>query len=379
MSYDYLRQSLQTRPQRTAPFQAAPFVPRFVPQHHGTMASTPAHPSFFADEMYHHRDEQAAFEELAHQPVLHRPAAQAFPFRPLLPSADPLPLPMIPQPHVRKVGSLPTQAIPGAPGVLGGPVDRTQYSPVAAEDWSRASIDYDADVSSPGSDDTAGSPLTPVSDGSGCFTTHFFQQPGAATTTIGASYLAKQHTFNPYGTAMYAAAAPVAFAQPAPPVYHHHHQPRFFGTTDSMGGYQRFIAPAATQMIGLPSVQDDRRLLMPVQQPEPASFSDNSSDYDIREVDQTSEAEEEMGSDVEEEHSASSRSSVVEVIDAARERDNFLLEKRKEGMPYREIRRLGGFREAESTLRGRVRVLTKDKSERVRRPEWTADDVSTRW
>ena len=265
--------------------------------------------------------------------------------------------------------------MPGAPGVLGGPVDRTQYSPVLDEEWSRASIDYDADVSSPGSDDSGTSPLTPVTDGSGCFTSHFFQQPGAAANTVGACFLAKQDNVNPYGNAMYAAAAPVTFAQPVPTIYHQ--QPRALGATDNMTGYQRFIAPAATQMISYPPVQDNRRLLMPTQQPEPAIYSDDSLDYDIREVDQTSEGEEETGSDASETQSETSRGSVVEVVDAARERDNFLLEKRREGMPYREIRRLGGFREAESTLRGRVRVLTKDKSERVRQPKWTVGDVST--
>ena len=59
-----------------------------------------------------------------------------------------------------------------------------------------------------------------------------------------------------------------------------------------------------------------------------------------------------------------------------RERDAFLLSMRRKGHSYREIKRRGRFREAESTLRGRVRVLTKDKSQRVRKPEWTDDDVS---
>jgi hypothetical protein len=59
-----------------------------------------------------------------------------------------------------------------------------------------------------------------------------------------------------------------------------------------------------------------------------------------------------------------------------RERDRYLINRRREGFSYREIKRMGKFREAESTLRGRVRVLTKDKSERVRRPEWNQNDVS---
>lgn len=45
------------------------------------------------------------------------------------------------------------------------------------------------------------------------------------------------------------------------------------------------------------------------------------------------------------------------------------------GMTYREIRIAGGFKEAESTLRGRYRMLTKAKGERVRKPAWKDVDV----
>lgn len=57
--------------------------------------------------------------------------------------------------------------------------------------------------------------------------------------------------------------------------------------------------------------------------------------------------------------------------------DDFLVRSRLAGKSYRDIRRLGGFTEAESTLRGRFRALTKRKEERVRRPEWSAVDVSS--
>ncbi|KJX99785.1 hypothetical protein TI39_contig352g00016 [Zymoseptoria brevis] len=58
-----------------------------------------------------------------------------------------------------------------------------------------------------------------------------------------------------------------------------------------------------------------------------------------------------------------------------RARDRYLLTKRREGWSYRDIKRMGKFREAESTLRGRVRVLTKTKEERVRRPAWKQRDI----
>ncbi|KAF9875290.1 hypothetical protein CkaCkLH20_07110 [Colletotrichum karsti] len=68
----------------------------------------------------------------------------------------------------------------------------------------------------------------------------------------------------------------------------------------------------------------------------------------------------------------------VPVITEAAERsakDDYLLKAKAEGLTYREIRVKGNFSEAESTLRGRYRTLTKSKEERVRKPEWTQHDV----
>ena len=59
------------------------------------------------------------------------------------------------------------------------------------------------------------------------------------------------------------------------------------------------------------------------------------------------------------------------------DRIEFLLEMRRKGHSYKEIKRMGQFKEAESTLRGRVRVMTKTKAERVRKPQWLPNDVST--
>lgn len=58
-------------------------------------------------------------------------------------------------------------------------------------------------------------------------------------------------------------------------------------------------------------------------------------------------------------------------------KDRFLVQAKRAGMPYREIRARGNFTEAESTLRGRFRALTKAKEYRVRKPEWQPHDV--RW
>lgn len=57
-------------------------------------------------------------------------------------------------------------------------------------------------------------------------------------------------------------------------------------------------------------------------------------------------------------------------------RNAFLIECKRRGLSYKDIKRLGGFKEAESTLRGRFRTLTKTKEQRVRRPQWEERDVS---
>jgi len=56
-------------------------------------------------------------------------------------------------------------------------------------------------------------------------------------------------------------------------------------------------------------------------------------------------------------------------------KDDFLVRSKLAGMSYKDIRRHGHFSEAESTLRGRFRTLTKHKAARVRKPEWTDDDA----
>ncbi|KAI9040153.1 uncharacterized protein KD926_008476 [Aspergillus affinis] len=57
-------------------------------------------------------------------------------------------------------------------------------------------------------------------------------------------------------------------------------------------------------------------------------------------------------------------------------RNAFLIECKRHGLSYKDIKRLGGFKEAESTLRGRFRNLTKSKDQRVRKPQWHDKDVS---
>ncbi|KIW19977.1 hypothetical protein PV08_00552 [Exophiala spinifera] len=51
-------------------------------------------------------------------------------------------------------------------------------------------------------------------------------------------------------------------------------------------------------------------------------------------------------------------------------KDDLLVHLKSQGMSYKQIKEIGGFSEAESTLRGRYRALTKPKEARLRRPEW---------
>lgn len=60
------------------------------------------------------------------------------------------------------------------------------------------------------------------------------------------------------------------------------------------------------------------------------------------------------------------------------ERNTFLINCKRRGLSYKDIKRVGGFKEAESTLRGRYRTLTKSKDQRVRKPKWQDKDVSYR-
>ncbi|KAJ5664645.1 hypothetical protein N7462_011458 [Penicillium macrosclerotiorum] len=52
-----------------------------------------------------------------------------------------------------------------------------------------------------------------------------------------------------------------------------------------------------------------------------------------------------------------------------------LLEWKRCGLSYKDIKRIGKFKEAESTLRGRFRTLTKAKEQRVRKPTWQNKDI----
>ncbi|POS75881.1 hypothetical protein DHEL01_v205723 [Diaporthe helianthi] len=75
---------------------------------------------------------------------------------------------------------------------------------------------------------------------------------------------------------------------------------------------------------------------------------------------------------------ARSSTSMMTTLAPRSERDEYLVRSKRAGMTYKEIRKQGGFTEAESTLRGRFRTLTKPKEARVRKPEFQEDKLLKR-
>ncbi|KAI8671687.1 hypothetical protein NCS57_00644500 [Fusarium keratoplasticum] len=56
-------------------------------------------------------------------------------------------------------------------------------------------------------------------------------------------------------------------------------------------------------------------------------------------------------------------------------RDQYLIDRRADGYTYREIKEAGGYDEAEPTLRGKWRTLTKEPEQRLRKPKWEQHDL----
>ncbi|CRG92140.1 hypothetical protein PISL3812_09196 [Talaromyces islandicus] len=62
-------------------------------------------------------------------------------------------------------------------------------------------------------------------------------------------------------------------------------------------------------------------------------------------------------------------------LDTKAKKNTYLLEAKRRGVSYRDIKEYGEIPDAESTLRGRYRMLTKSAEERVRRPVWEPRDL----
>lgn len=230
-------------------------------------------------------------------------------------------------------------------------VDPEQYTPVEYEElWNTPT-----DPSSPSTIDTDGdSPMTPAFDQRGMF-------------------------FDKY-TGKYGLPEPRLLPTEAPPVQGQLMAQTSFGSfkSDSSVSYagSSFGAPSPPRDCTSSWPQQHHGLSVdyaPSHVGSAVSGVTNPSFDPYETIFEDNLSEEESNEDA---ASASSSSSTVEPAVVRNDRDRLLLSMRNQGVSYKEIRRLGNFKEAESTLRGRMRVLTKEKHERVRKPVWENRDVS---
>jgi hypothetical protein len=340
-----------------------------------TMAHLAGQQSFFADEMFHHQDVRAlSYDEGLHTTLAPPAPLLEYPFRPLLPS----------QPD----GSAPLDTSNAlriqVPGVLSGHVETQAYSPVNDAEWAQAEIDYDA--TSPMTMSSAESPATPGSGYcEGLFSEHCVKQssraeppnafawppiqdmdmkprlptmvPPVSTNVSHVQYLASP-SFQTRSVPESELQA--SFVRPS---YDSHDMIQPFGWTALLThnhklSQQHQPAPALP-LSGLPLPKSMA----------PARFFAASPADMVRETAFDDSGKTKLAT------SASMEPHKAEVS-SKQKIDRILLEKRAQGWAYRRIKRDYGLTEAESTLRGRHRALTKDREERVRKPVWTKEDVS---
>lgn len=351
----------------------APSFPRYSPPYrNNTMANTGLHPSFFAEEMYYHlRDEQYSAQDYNYDAFASYHPEATVAFRPLLPTA-------VASPSVSMTPFVPIKAESASslprPGVLAGHVDNSQFLPITDELWDSASIDYDADASSPGSDNTINSPSTPNTDSVHSFTQIFFQQ-GHGGNAVAADFAAKRAADNLSVAPLYPAAAPnPAFWPPYP-----HSAATMQPSSPTAAVSPNAVMPAPVIPTQVQDVTQDSSQFARYLRQENELFDSGVSTRNalVEELPDAPASEDDNFSDMADTSSSRSNSSMDS---AARHKweDELLFREWKKGTPYRRIKAMGNFKVAESTLRGRIRTMTKDKSERVRRPEWTAEDVRQR-
>lgn len=263
------------------------------------------------------------------------------PFRPLAPING------TSNPAVTSSSTVDTTSTDGVMPLRLTHVDPRQYSPVGDEVWTTP-----MEPSSPSTIDTDdGSPMTPVLDHHSAF----FEQYEA--------------TFGPLESRLFVADPQSVHSQF--PI------PTFFGSsTSSMSSTSGPSFAASSSARDSMCSQPPRGLVsghVP-SQVAPVNTMPASSDFDSRVPSRGGRLGEAESSDGTK--SAASSPSTVEPVAEGGDRDRLLLEMRRQGYSYKEIKRQCHFKEAESTLRGRMRMLTKEKHERVRKPVWERADVS---
>lgn len=228
-------------------------------------------------------------------------------------------------------------------------VDQREYSPVSTEEV----FFTPHDTSSPSSIDTdEDSPITPAFDQHSTFFDHYAAKYGPPDAQL---FSNAPHTSRSEATAYGSFSSYTSEASMS-----------YLGSSSSFSGTYAHGNAGSGQIYG-PAVHypvPAEALMAPTVShpqfdPHASTMSDNMSE-----------------SEEDDDASSASSQTSAEEPGIRHDRDRLLLDLRNQGLSYKEIKHQGGFKEAESTLRGRMRVLTKEKHERVRKPVWQVSDVS---
>ena len=300
--------------------------------------------SFFSDEMDYHPGEAALFIPPSANPA------------PIIPrSMEALTTSYAPQATLETDASTTTR-------LLQTNVDAAQYCPVYQEDWRKASIDFaddEDDIQTDSSPTSSHGPFTPM----GCELDGGLGEAAMRQISHDLSSSFDSLSNDPL-EGMFKDVSVGSTGNFTPWETTRACRPT---TTQASTGlqYDRFTS---NRIAGLPMLAA-RSTYRTVSSDEKPSFSQVS----FRDVD---------GLPTDTEHSRRRPTQQLSIAPAAtgttasrKQRDQYLLDMREKGFTYKEIKETGDFDEAESTLRGRVRVLTKAQSERVRKPQWTDRDL----
>ena len=290
--------------------------------------------------------------------MFHSAAPTQFSFRPMEPNQRVLHQQMPPLPQPNNSDTHPSLS---TPGVLSGHFDPAQYRPFPYEDMAWASLNQNS-LSTVSIKTEVSSPITPgLHDGGHTMDWHSKQEPYIVHERLGGFDHPASNTG--YGYFHGVDYAPVDGA-PA--------MENLRGIPRSLANHPILAYPGTILVTdtNVPSLRGEVRDNAIVQ-------ADSASPQDIeRRASTPSGASEDEDEDEGSVSSSGSSQLLVEETPAVRShRDELLLDMWRQGHSYKNIKRRGRFWEAESTLRGRVRALTKAKSERVRKPKWETHDV----
>ncbi|KAK6436479.1 hypothetical protein LTR95_007330 [Oleoguttula sp. CCFEE 5521] len=324
-------------------------------------------PEFFNDNFHYHRPQEAAlYNPQYHQHQLHH-WSHNVPTVPAMSHLAPHGLPhRISTESLRKDVSLAPPLSPLTRWVTN--VDTSQYEIIGSEDLKRGSFAaFDED------DDTGTSPTTVDTNSSGPFT--------PAGSDFGSFDAPQSRTWTEMGSSFGSQASDMFSLSHGLP-YHpvNHLGERKYSATDHMTGPT--LSASGPVPLGQSSTQYMSKPLgsYPITDANIPRTITTATLRDLHRIPVIDDIEDPPNANVANvsaiaDISAQEEEEYTKAVEDRRRKDDYLLSMRNRGYSYREIKRRGKFREAESTLRGRVRVLTKDKSERVRRPEWTEGDV----